>query len=272
MKYGGSWVSTFGDRYSKLYNLLYKDKEYQNEFQYVLERINKYSCAIAVGGGGVSIYMPNHANSVLDIGCGTGKYLKLFKEVGYLVSGIDISLDMLNEAKKCLHQEYDLINCKASEFQFNKQFDVIISLFHVMSYQVETSDFEAVFGNVAEHLVTGGLFLFDFWYGPAVLSDPPVVRVKRLEDGDVKITRIAEPMMHYNKNVVDVHYQLLIEENESKHLAKLTELHKMRYLFLPEIEYFSGKAGLSLVDSCQWMSKEPLSNKSWYGFVVLKKI
>jgi hypothetical protein len=45
----------------------------------------------------------------------------------------------------------------------------------------------------------------------------------------------------------------------------------MRYFFLPEIEYFSGKAGLTLIDSRQWMSKEPLSNKSWYGFAVARK-
>jgi SAM-dependent methyltransferase len=260
-------VSAFGDRYSKLYNLLYKDKNYRDEFQFVLKSIGSHS--IIDGGGGLN--MPIRSHSILDIGCGTGKYLKLFKDADYTVSGIDISQDMLNEAKRYLRQENDLLCCKASNFQFKKQFDVIVSLFHVMSYQVETSEIEAVFRKVAAHLVNGGLFLFDFWYGPAVLSDPPVVRVKRLENEEMRITRIAEPVMRYNENVVDVYYQLFIERNETKQLEKLTEKHSMRYLFLPEIKYFAEKAGLSLTDSCQWMSQEPLSNKSWYGFVVLKK-
>jgi SAM-dependent methyltransferase len=189
-----------------------------------------------------------------------------------VIAGIDISSDMLNEAKKYLGQEYDLICCKASEFQFNKQFDAIISLFHVMSYQIDTSELEAVFQNVSKHLTPGGLFLFDFWYGPAVLSDPPVVRIRRLEDEEIKITRIAEPTMHYNENIAEIHYQLFIESKKNGCLEKLTEIHKMRYFFLPEIKYFSFKAGLSVIDSFQWMSKYPLSNKSWYGFVVLKKI
>jgi hypothetical protein len=44
-----------------------------------------------------------------------------------------------------------------------------------MSYQIETNEIEAVFKKVSEHLAIGGLFLFDFWYGPAVLSDSPVM-------------------------------------------------------------------------------------------------
>jgi SAM-dependent methyltransferase len=248
----------FGNCYSKLYNLLYKDKNYQEEFQYVLDAVNKH--------------IAKHINSVLDIGCGTGKYLKLFRDAGCAISGVDISFDMLIEAKKYLNQEDGLTCCKASEFQFNRQFDVIISLFHVMSYQIETNELEAVFKNVSEHLATGGLFLFDFWYGPAVLSDPPVMRIKRFGDEKIKVTRIAEPVMHYNENIVDVHYELFIEQNGTKYSDKLSEIHKMRYFFLPEIKYFSNKAGLSLVDSCQWMGKEPLSNKSWYGFIVLKKV
>jgi SAM-dependent methyltransferase len=251
-------MNVFGDRYSKLYDLLYKDKNYHEEFQYVFETINQY-------------ISPCHTKSILDIGCGTGRYLKLFKDAGYTIFGVDISLDMLYEAKKYLHQEHDLICCKASEFLFNQKFDVIVSLFHVMSYQIETSDVETVFRKVSDHLVTGGLFLFDFWYGPAVLSDPPVIRIKRLEDEELMITRIAEPVMHYNENTVDIHYQLFIEKRRTKYLEKLTETHRMRYIFMPEIKYFSEKAGLSLVDSFHWMSKEPLSNKSWYGFAILKK-
>ena len=33
----------------------------------------------------------------------------------------------------------------------------------------------------------GGIFIFDFWYGPAVLADPPAVRIKRLENERMKV-------------------------------------------------------------------------------------
>jgi SAM-dependent methyltransferase len=251
-------VNAFSDLYSKYYNLLYKNKDYNEEFQYVLNAINEHSVS--------------HVNSILDIGCGTGKHLSFFKKNGFTVFGIDSSEYMLKEARKHLYQEENLLCSRASEFKFNKKFDAIISLFHVMSYQTQNDELEEVFTNISNHLTIGGLFLFDFWYGPAVLSDLPVIRIKRLEDEDIKITRITEPVIHYNENIVDVHYQLFIEQNETTRLEKLTEMHKMRYFFLPEIAYFLKKTGFLLIDSCQWMSKNPLSSKSWYGFIIAKKV
>jgi ubiquinone/menaquinone biosynthesis C-methylase UbiE len=35
----------------------------------------------------------------LDVACGTGRYCKFLKKIGYEVTGIDISIDMLNKAK-----------------------------------------------------------------------------------------------------------------------------------------------------------------------------
>ena len=48
----------------------------------------------------------------------------------------------------------------------------------------------------AKHLKPNGVFIFDFWYGPGVLTDPPVVRLKRLENEEIEVLRIAEPVMH----------------------------------------------------------------------------
>jgi SAM-dependent methyltransferase len=250
-------MDNFGKTYSKYYNLLYKDKNYQEEYNYILELINKHS---------------NKTNkNILDIGCGTGKHLSFFKKDGYIVSGVDVSENMISEAKKHLQQEEDFICCKASEFKFNKRFDTIISLFHVMSYQTENNELEKVFQNVSEHLNDGGLFIFDFWYGPAVLTDLPVVKIKRLEDEEVKITRITEPVMRYNENIVDVNFEVMIEDKKTHLIEKLSETHNMRYLFLPEIEILAKKAGLKIVKSYKWITHENLSFDSWYGLLIINK-
>ncbi|MDY0130988.1 MAG: methyltransferase domain-containing protein, partial [Methanosarcina vacuolata] len=67
-------MNVFGD-YSKYYNLLYKDKEYSKEVEYVVNLINKYN--------------PN-SKTILDLGCGTGRHDELFAKYGYSVCGIDI--------------------------------------------------------------------------------------------------------------------------------------------------------------------------------------
>jgi SAM-dependent methyltransferase len=250
-------MDTFGKTYSKYYNLLYKDKNYLEEYIYIRELIERHG--------------NKNAKNILDIGCGTGKHLGLFKKDGYAVSGVDISENMISEARKYLQQEENLLCCKASEFKFNKKFEVIISLFHVMSYHTGNDELEKVFQNVSEHLTDDGLFIFDFWYGPAVLSDPPVVKIKRLEDDEVKITRITEPIMHYNENIVDVNFEIIIEDKKTYLSEKLHEIHKMRYLFLPEIELLTNKNNFEILKTYKWSTEELISIASWYGLTMLKK-
>jgi len=249
-------MSVFGEAYAKYYNLLYKDKNYLEEYTYIREILEKHGA---------------NGKTILDIGCGTGKHLNFFKKDGFSVSGVDMSENMISEAKKYLQQEENLICAKASEFQFAKKFDAIVSLFHVMSYQTENSELEKVFKNVSEHLAEGGLFVFDFWYGPAVLTDPPVVRIKRLEDDETKITRITEPEMRYNENIVDVNFEVIIEDKKTHIAERINETHNMRYLFLPEIIYLAERTELSFVAAYNWMDFSSLTEKNWYGLVVLKK-
>ena len=51
-----------------------------------------------------------------------------------------------------------------------------------------------------------GLFLFDFWYGPGVLTDPPTLRRKIMEDKVTHLERSASPVHRINDNIVEVHY------------------------------------------------------------------
>lgn len=249
-------MSVFGKNYSQYYNLLYKEKDYKSEVDYINE-INK-------------MYSKKDSKNLLDIGCGTGKHLKCFKDMGYTVSGIDLSENMIAEAKIYLSQDCDLYCCKASEFNFDKKFDIIVSLFHVMSYQTENSELEKVFKNVSCHLEEGGLFIFDFWYGPAVLIDPPVVKIKRLENEEVKIIRVAEPMMHSEKNTIDINIEVIIENKKTHTLEIIDETHLMRYLFLPEIEQYSVNSGLKIVKAFEWLKYNELSINAWYGLVVMR--
>ena len=45
----------------------------------------------------------------------------------------------------------------------------------------------------------------------------------------------------------------------------------MRYFFLPELLNTLKLAGMELIISNEWLSKESLSEKSWQGVIVAKK-
>ena len=236
--------------YARYYDLLYKDKDYEAEGTYVHKLIQHYAPG---------------ANLILDLGCGTGAHAKVLAEKGYTLHGVDSSSEMLESATRRLS---DLNRDLATKLSFSQgdirtvridtKYDVVLALFHVMSYQTTNDDLMASFSTVRHHLRRGGIFIFDCWYGPAVLSEKPAVRVKQLEDERIFVHRIAEPVMHPGKNTVDVNYQVIIKDKLNMHVEELREVHRMRYLFNPEIELFSSMHELKLLDNFEWMSgKEP---------------
>lgn len=67
---------------------------------------------------------------VLDLGCGTGKYLKIFSPYAQHITGLDLSNYQLILAKEKTAglKNISLINCDAEKMKFeNNSFDVILS-------------------------------------------------------------------------------------------------------------------------------------------------
>lgn len=237
----------FGN-YAKYYNLLYADKDYSGESQYIVKLLNKYS---------------SHADYVLDLGCGTGKHASLIAQNGFKVMGIDQSKDMIGIAQSKQYINCEFLIADARSFELNQKFDVITSLFHVMSYQTSNEILEEVFINVTRHLNPGGIFIFDFWYAPAVLTQKPSVKIKRLENHDIKVIRLSEPIHHFNENVIDVNFELHIEDKTHKEHETIRELHKMRYFSIPELDFIMQKCGLHSLCYEEWMTSLKPSEKTW---------
>jgi hypothetical protein len=95
------------------------------------------------------------------------------------------------------------------------------------------------------HLTPGGVFIFDFWHGPAVLTDRPTERTRMIEDAGTRTLRHARPEFDFATNVVRVHYHLL-ELRGSEVVAETNETHAMRYFFRPELDFFCAQAGFEL--------------------------
>ncbi|MGE4398259.1 MAG: class I SAM-dependent methyltransferase [Campylobacterales bacterium] len=241
------------DIYAQYYNLLYADKDYEVEVDYIFSLAQKFC------------QMPN---SLLDIGCGTGKHAGLLQKKGISrVDGVDMSEGMLATAK-INFPEIGFFQGDARNFRLNKQYDVITSLFHVASYQSGNDDLINYLKTAKEHLGKDGIFIFDCWYGPSVLSNKPAVRVKRLENESIKVVRLAEPTMQANDNTVIVNYELIITDKVSCKTTVINESHKMRYLFKPEIEYFMKEAGMELVGFEEWMTGVEPDFDSWTAVFV----
>jgi SAM-dependent methyltransferase len=254
-------MSVFG-KYSRYYDLLYRDKDYAAEADFISGLIARYRPA---------------AESILELGCGSGAHAFHLARKGYRVHGVDLSAEMLQQAeKRCRGLSTEL----ASRLEFSlgdiriirvgAKFDCAISLFHVMSYQPGNADLIAALTTAREHLKPGGIFIFDCWYGPAVLSDPPSVRVKRMRDDVVDVTRVAEPLLHPNECLVDVNYNVFIRNRASDKFEELRETHRMRYLFAPEVQLLAETAGLRVEHAGEWMSDKQPDDTTWGVCFVLR--
>jgi len=247
-------MSLFG-AYSGYYDLLYRDKDYAAEARYVAELI--------------ATHAPG-ARTILELGCGTGAHAAELAAIGYSVFGVDMSEGMLaaaaTRASRLGPDVSGRLTFSAGDVRtvrLGRKFDSVISLFHVMSYQASNADLASAFATARDHLSPGGVFVFDCWYGPAVLTQKPAVAVKRLGDGVISVLRIAEPVMHATENIVDVNYTVHVTEHGTGKTEALTETHRMRYLFTPEIETALAAAGMTLIESREWMSPCEPGFDSW---------
>ena len=100
------------------------------------------------------------------------------------------------------------------------------------------------------------------------LTDRPVVRIKRMKGEKVSITRIAKPEMYPNENRVDVHYQVFIQDKSTGKVEILEEIHRVRYLFIPEILYLCEGCGFSILDAREWMMGKSLGLDTWGVYLV----
>ena len=247
-------MSSVFNAYARYYDLLYRDKDYAAEVDYVMSLVGRYA---------------PKAKRILELGCGTGMHAELLARKGYEVHGIDLSESMLAGAearKRSLPSEvadklsFSLGNARS--IRLNEQFDIVLSLFHVMSYQTTETAISAAFDTAAIHLVKGGILFFDYWYGPAVLSQKPATRIKRLGNEDIQVTRIAEPVLRENENIVDVNYEIWIDDRKGG-IERLSETHNMRYWFLPELAFLLEQTGFEHCSTESWLSELPPSCDSW---------
>lgn len=251
-------MNHFGDLYSLYYDLIYQNKNYSAEVDYVDNLIKSYF---------------GNAKTILDLGCGTGIHARMFCDKGYSVHGADLSESMLERAeiqRKGREDKLFFTHSNIQDLDLDIKFDVVVSLFHVMSYQTTNSDLNKCFEVAKKHLNKGGIFIFDFWYGPAVLTDLPVTRVKRFENDHLKVTRIAEPTLIAADNLVKIDFDLFLENKENKEIASIHELHEMRYLFDNELEIICDNNGLNVVSKLEWLGNKKPGFKSWYAVWIVK--
>ena len=243
--------------YSNYYDLLYKDKNYKEEADYVIKKIKKW--------------IPENGQ-ILELGSGSGSHAFHFCEAGFEVTGIDRSPDMVNVSKAKKIKGFTPIVGNITSFKLPQKFDVALSLFHVVSYLTDNESLIKCFKTIHNHLKTNGVFLFDIWYSPAVYHQKPETRIKRLENDKIEIIRLAESKTESNKNIVAVNFEVLIKDKATHITETITEEHLMRHFSIPEIDILARFTGFEVVLAEEFLTENNPSPDTWGVSILLKKI
>jgi SAM-dependent methyltransferase len=251
-------VTVFAD-YAPWYDLLYEDKQYSSEVEFVERRLRDH---------GVT------PGKVLDLGCGTGLHAIEFARRGWRVAGVDLSEEMIAKAKRRAAQAGLAIPFRQGDACIagpEHDFDTVVSLFHVASYQNDRERLEALFRTAHAALKPGGVFLFDYWYGGAVLSQGVETRVKVVERSPLRLTRIAQSEHDELNATVFVNYTLFCEDTDRSTIHRVDETHRMRYWFPFEIEASLKACGLQPAGNYAWLSDAAPNSKVWAAYSIARK-
>jgi len=248
----------FEQRYAQLYDTIYSAKDYAFEVGQVLEFARRYGV---------------EAETIVDYGCGTGSHARRFAERGVKVYGVDCNQHMLAAAREKTTglQNIEFLHDSERAVIPEASIDLFCLLFDVVSYIVENDALDRLLSYVVSRLKPHGLFVFDFWYGPSVLSLRPVNRWKEFEANGAKILRLTGAELDWNNSTVNVTHDIIVtRENQIK--DRFVDRHVMRFFFKKEINYLLETHGLEVVQFCTWQDPEsPPTTNDWSALIVSRR-
>jgi SAM-dependent methyltransferase len=99
------------------------------------------------------------AESLLELGCGSGSILAGLRDLNSLV-GLDRSPQMLAVARRKV-PEARFVQADMTEFELGERFDIVICVFDTLNHLLRFDAWCRLFERARAHLCDGGLFVFD---------------------------------------------------------------------------------------------------------------
>jgi ubiquinone/menaquinone biosynthesis C-methylase UbiE len=160
-----------------------------------------------------------NAKSLLDVACGTGKYLEYLCK-NYMVEGFDLNPDMLKIARlRCPGVPFyqgDMVN-----LELNNKYDVITCLFSSIAFVKTVDNLFKTVASMALHLKPKGLLFIEPWFYPKNYWVGKIT-ANFVEQQDLKIAWMYISEIQDNVSVLNNHF--LVGKNEG--IEYFTELHE----------------------------------------------
>jgi SAM-dependent methyltransferase len=199
---------------------------------------------------------------VLDLCCGQGRHAVPLAQLGYRVTGLDLSRTLLARAAATARahgRRVGLVEADMRRLPFTDgRFDAVVNLFHAFGYLEDETQDELVLAEVARVLAPGGCFLLEVANREALVRGWHDSEVARREDG---LIVLQERTFDLRTSRDVVRYTLLDADGR-----RATREASIRLYTLTELEAMLGRAGLELLEVFGDLDGGPLELDS--SFVV----
>lgn len=253
-------MASFGIRYARYYDILYADKDYASECDFLESVFTKYTDA--------------KVSNILDLACGTGGHAIPLAKRGYHVAAMDYSPHMLRLAKRKATKSGVLVDFQRgnmTDIPFRREFDACISMFDSIDYLAEAKAVARTFNTVAAHLRQGGIFVVQFWNGPAVRKLGLWQRHKEIEKEGLKLVRLSDPTPGPNKDTCLIRFRIICIRGRSV-VDDFREEHLVRYFWPNKLRSIIERSGMTMLKALKTFSSVlEADSRDWSVIVVAKK-
>lgn len=164
--------------------------------------------------------------SILDAACGAGRYSIKFAELGFNVTGFDLSSTLLEIAKSEAEKRNLKINFKLSdirEFFTSEKYDLVVSLFTSFGYFDSDDENFMFINNAYKMLSDNGYYVLDYLNKEFLENNLVGNTEKKIEDKNIFESR------QIRNNRVEKKIKIVKDNNSSEYLesVKLYSYHQL---------------------------------------------
>ncbi len=212
-----------------------------------------------------------YGDPILELACGTGRLTIPIKEKGYSITGVDISEDMVMEARKKAREKKIDIKLQIADirnFDLNCKFSLIILPFNSICH---LHDYESIFSClkcVKKHLTNDGRFIIDV-FNPSFehltrdKDSRTLIGEYALNNQNIKITETNIYNHSDQINYIKWHYD--IDGIET------TENLNMRMFFPQELDNYLKCSGFKIEEKYGAFDKSEFKSNSEKQIIITKK-
>lgn len=196
MQKSATWFKVWFD--SPYYHLLYKHRDRSEAGRFIAHLTDELQLAAG--------------SRILDMGCGKGRHCIMLNELGFDVTGIDLSAANIEAAKHFSRKDLNFLQHDMRVPLKGLEFDVVVNLFTSFGYFKSTEENLQVLQSAHAVLKPGGLFVLDFLNAPKAIADIVAKETKTIENTRFDIEKLVENGIIVKRIQVNNNPELVFEE------------------------------------------------------------